>query len=54
MNFLIGWLLYDEPLPLSRLVGFALVWVGLAILTVDSARRIRAGRAAAVERVMVA
>ncbi len=46
MNFLIGWLLYDEALPLSRLVGFALVWVGLAIMTVDSARRLRAARAA--------
>lgn len=44
MNFLIGWLIYDEALPPSRVIGFALVWIGLAILTVDSARRIRAAR----------
>jgi chloramphenicol-sensitive protein RarD len=44
MNFLIGWLLYDESLPPVRLLGFALVWVGLAVLTVDSARRARAAR----------
>jgi chloramphenicol-sensitive protein RarD len=44
MNFLIGWLVYDEALPPSRVIGFALVWVGLALLTVDSARRARAAR----------
>ena len=49
MNFLIGWLIYDESLPPSRLLGFALVWVGLAVLTVDSARR-RAGRRACPSR----
>lgn len=53
MNFLIGWLLYDEALPPSRIVGFALVWVGLAILTIDSARRARAARIAATEPAMV-
>lgn len=44
MNFVIGWLMYDEALPASRLVGFALVWVGLAVLTVDSLRRARRTR----------
>ncbi len=44
MNFVIGWLIYDEALPPARVAGFALVWVGLAILTVDSARRARAAR----------
>jgi chloramphenicol-sensitive protein RarD len=53
MNFLIGWLLYDEALPPSRVVGFALVWVGLAILTVDSARRARAARGTSADAVMV-
>ena len=47
MNFVIGWLWYGEDLPASRVVGFALVWVGLAILTVDGARRIRVARSAA-------
>ena len=46
MNFLIGWLMYDEALPLSRVIGFALVWVGLAIITIDSARRARSARTA--------
>jgi len=44
MNFLFGWLLYHEDLPTSRVIGFALVWAGLAVLTVDSARRARAVR----------
>lgn len=41
MNFLIGWLIYDEPLPASRMVGFALVWVCLVMLTIESAHRSR-------------
>lgn len=41
INFLLGWLVYHEALPPSRIVGFALVWVGLAILTIDSLRRAR-------------
>ena len=44
MNFVIGWLIYDEALPPSRVVGFALVWVGLAVLTADSVRRARRSR----------
>ena len=44
MNFVIGWLLYHEALPAARLVGFALVWVGLAVLTIDSVRRSRRTR----------
>ena len=44
INLLLGWLVYDEPLPPSRAVGFALVWIGLAVLTVDSLRRARANR----------
>ncbi len=42
MQFLIGVLLYGEPMPLSRLVGFALVWVALAIFTFDAVRATRA------------
>ena len=50
INFLLGWLIYNETMPGSRVVGFAMVWVGLAILTVDSARRARAGRATPADR----
>ena len=44
MNFLIGWLLYDEAMPTERLLGFALVWCGLAVLTADSVRRAHRNR----------
>ena len=46
INFTIGWLIYDEPMPADRLAGFALVWAGLAILTLDTAVRARRTRAA--------
>lgn len=41
INFLLGWLAYDEALPTARIVGFGLVWLGLAVLTWDSVRRSR-------------
>ena len=44
INFLIGWLLYDEALPPLRIVGFAMVWTGLAIMTTDSVRRAHQSR----------
>ncbi len=31
MQFLLGWLLYSEPLPLLRLISFILIWI--AVLT---------------------
>ena len=42
MQFLIGVLVYGEDMPLSRLAGFALVWVALAVFTLDA---IHTGRA---------
>jgi len=47
LQFLIGWLVLQEPMPLERWIGFGLVWVALIVLTVDSvlhARRVRAAR----------
>jgi chloramphenicol-sensitive protein RarD len=41
INFLLGWLLYGESMPPSRLTGFALVWVGLLLVTADAVRRSR-------------
>jgi chloramphenicol-sensitive protein RarD len=38
INFLLGWLAYGEELPLPRLIGFSLVWAGLALVTVDALR----------------
>ena len=42
INFLLGWLVYHEKLNASRIVGFALVWVALVIVTFDSVNRARA------------
>jgi chloramphenicol-sensitive protein RarD len=37
-----GVLIYHEPMPPARLLGFALVWLALAIFTADGIRRMRA------------
>lgn len=47
LQFLIGWLLLGEPMPLERWIGFGLVWVALVILTVDSVLHARRARSAA-------
>jgi chloramphenicol-sensitive protein RarD len=44
INFLLGWLVYGENLPPARVAGFALVWVGLVVLTFDSVHRSRSNR----------
>lgn len=41
INLLLGWLVYREELPLSRFVGFVLVWAGLVLVAGDSLRRRR-------------
>ena len=47
LQFLIGVLVYAEPMPLSRLAGFVLVWAALAVFTVDLVQGARrAGRPA--------
>jgi chloramphenicol-sensitive protein RarD len=38
IGFLLGWILYHEALPISRVVGFTVVWVALAVMTVDRLR----------------
>ena len=35
INFGLGWLLYDEPVPLDRLIGFAVVWAALLVVMWD-------------------
>jgi chloramphenicol-sensitive protein RarD len=45
INFLLGVFVYHETLDASQLLGFALVWTGLAIFTADSVRAARAARA---------
>lgn len=47
INFLLGWLVYHETLNASRIVGFALVWIALVIVTVDSVNKARASSSVA-------
>ena len=44
MQFIIGAAVLGEPMTPERWVGFALVWVALAVLTADSLRHIRRER----------
>lgn len=46
LQFLIGWLVAGEALPLSRWIGFGLVWCALVVLTVDGLRAANARRTA--------
>jgi len=41
LQFLIGVLAYGEPMPASRLAGFALVWLALIVFTADAVRSAR-------------
>ena len=34
--FLLGWLLYNEDVSATKLVGFGLIWVCLALVVSDS------------------
>ncbi|CAM3697369.1 EamA family transporter RarD [Nocardiopsis rhodophaea] len=38
MQFLFAWLVFDEELPLSRWIGFGVVWAALVVFTVDMLR----------------
>jgi chloramphenicol-sensitive protein RarD len=35
VNFLLGWLLYDEEITTTKVAGFALIWICLAIVLLD-------------------
>lgn len=48
INFLLGWLAYNEDLDTTKLVGFGFVWVALGVLGVDTYRRSVGSRAKAV------
>jgi chloramphenicol-sensitive protein RarD len=39
INFGLGWLLYDEPMPLDRAIGFSIVWVALVVVMSDQIRK---------------
>ena len=44
LQFTLGVTFFDEAMPLSRLAGFALVWVALIVFTWDALRMLRAGQ----------
>ena len=44
MQLAIGVFVYGEPMPPARLAGFAIVWLALAVFTVDTLRSARANR----------
>lgn len=46
MQFLLGVLVYREPMPAGRLFGFALVWLAVGILIVSALHSLRAGPSA--------
>ncbi len=53
LQFLVGVTLYEEPLSVSRLTGFVIIWIALAIYSIDGiwegkrrSRRAVAGKAA--------
>ena len=48
INFGLGWLVYDEPMPLDRLVGFAFVWCALIVVLWDQFSNRRSGAVAGV------
>jgi chloramphenicol-sensitive protein RarD len=52
LQFFIGVLVNDEPLPTERLVGFALVWTALVVITTDSIRHQRRALRLAVEAIV--
>jgi len=49
LQFIIGVFVYDEQMPGSRWIGFALVWIALCLMTYDSAAAVRRGRAAGAD-----
>lgn len=43
INFGLGWALYNEPLPLNRLIGFAFIWLALVVVMTDRIRSYQRG-----------
>jgi chloramphenicol-sensitive protein RarD len=41
LQLALGVLLYHEPMPPARLAGFGLVWLALAVFTIDAIRSVR-------------
>ncbi|MFK7917340.1 MAG: EamA family transporter RarD [Ilumatobacter sp.] len=50
INFALGALLYDEPMPLDRVIGFGFVWLALAAVIIDRFRVAHPTPASVAER----
>lgn len=44
MQFLVGWAVLGEPMPLERWAGFVLVWIAIVVFVVDLLLQRRRGR----------
>jgi chloramphenicol-sensitive protein RarD len=53
LQFLLGLIALGEPMPASRWIGFALVWVALCVLSLDGLRAARRTRAREAEPALV-
>ncbi len=51
LQFLVGWLVLHEAMPIERWIGFALVWIALVVLMTDMIAASRPPRRASLERV---
>ena len=49
MHLALGVWVFDEPMPLDRLLGFVVIWAGLALFTVDAVRHSRQQRTTRLE-----
>jgi chloramphenicol-sensitive protein RarD len=50
LQFLIGVFIYKEPLTRSRLIGFSMVWIALALLALEGVIFVRTRAALGTER----
>ena len=44
INFLLGWLAYDEAMTPARFIGFATVWLALVAVAIESVLKARGQR----------
>lgn len=51
LQFLFGWLVLGEAMPLERWIGFGLVWLALVVLMTDAIVHARPPRRSSLERV---
>ncbi len=49
LHLVFGVWVFDEPMPLDRLLGFVVIWAGLALFTVDALRQQRQRRLTRLE-----